>query len=260
MQVLLLLLYSLLFSTQQSNTTVGGVIPISLGLSRKTSKAVQTKGGAGKSGSASSVGDVRLTKELKQKIFVRDEHTCQCCGFKSKKYQEILFADGDSGNFSEDNLKTVCIFCHQCHNLDKVNVMRSGVLLWLPEISQADLHHIVRAIYVARISQGPIADAARRSLDALMQRREVVRSRIGTDDPYILSTVLSDYLTESHYANRDQKLEGVRLFPLDRRIIKEADLEFNQFPQILAFWRSKDGPFGGKTPQKWFDIYHSIQA
>ena len=138
--------------------------------------------------------------------------------------------------------------------------MKSGVLLWIPEIDQADLHHIARAIYVARISQGPISDAARRSLDALMQRREVLRNRIGTDDPYILATVLKDYLTDSHYANRENKIEGVRLFPLDRRIIKESDLEFNQFPQILAYWRSKDGPFGGKVPQKWFDVYHSIQS
>ena len=234
-----------------------GQLPISLGLSRQTLGANKTKSGARSSGSVSD--DPIITKEIKQKIHTRDNDTCQCCGFKSKKYQEILYLDGNKSNLSEDNLKTTCIFCHQCFNLDKVSTMRSGVLLWLPEIKQSDLHHIARAVYVARISQGPIADAARKSLDSLMQRREAVRARIGTDDPYILGTVLKDYLTDGHYSNRDTKIEGVRLFPLDRRIIKEADLEFNQFPQILAYWRSKDGPFGGKTPQKWFDIYHQIQ-
>ncbi len=236
------------------------LLSISLGLPRQRLGVGQIKSGASKSGSASSVsaeGKI-LTKELKQKIFSRDNDTCQCCGFKSKKYQEVLFVDGDHNDLSEGNLKTTCIFCHQCFNLDKVSVMRSGVLLWLPEVSQADLHHIARAIYVARISQGSMADAARKSLDTLMQRREEVRTRIGTDDPYILAMVLQDYLTNRHYHNRDKKIAGVRLFPLDRRIIKEADLEFNQFPQILAYWRSKDGPFGGKTPQKWFDIYHQV--
>lgn len=232
--------------------------PVSLGLSRKA-KVGGAKGGAGSVGSASSVGTDVLTKEMRQKIFARDNDTCQCCGFRSKKYQEILFLNGNSADLSEENMATTCIFCNQCFNLDKVSSMRSGVLLWLPEIKQSDLHHIARAVYVARISQGPIADAARKSLDSLMQRRDAVRARIGTDDPYILATVLKDYLTDAHYAARDKKIDGVRLFPLDRRIIKEADLEFNQFPQILAFWRSKDGPFGGKTPQKWFDIYHSIQ-
>jgi intracellular multiplication protein IcmJ len=104
-----------------------------------------------------------------------------------------------------------------------------------------------------------MAEAARQSLDALMKRRAVVRERIGTDDPYILATVLKDYLTEQHYQRRADKIEGIRLFPLDRRIIKEADLEFNQFPQILAYWRSKDGPFGGAPPQQWYNVYHSVQ-
>lgn len=234
------------------------LMPISLGVSRTVGKATKKQGGAGKSGSASSVKG-GIPKELKQEIHKRDDHTCQCCGFHSKKYQDILFANGNTSDLSKENLKTVCIFCHQCFNLDTVSTMRSGVLLWLPEISQADLHHIARAIYVARISQGPIAEAARSSLDALMQRRVVVRERIGTDDPYILSTVLQDYLNNAHYNQRDKKLDGVRLFPLDRRIIKESDLEFNQFPQILAYWRSKDGPFGGKQPQKWFDIFHELQ-
>jgi intracellular multiplication protein IcmJ len=128
----------------------------------------------------------------------------------------------------------------------------------LPEIPQYKLHHIARAIYVARISQGQMADAARQALDALMQRRESVRNRIHTDDPYVLSTVLRDYMTKKYYAQRESKLEGVRLFPLDRRLIREADLEFNQFPQILAYWRSKDGPFGGKVPTGWLDIYRDI--
>lgn len=230
---------------------------ITLGVSRITGKVI--KNGAGKSGSISSDKITPLSKEDKSKIFERDNYTCQCCAFKSKKYQDILFENGNPADRSEKNLKTVCIFCHQCFHLEQVSTMRSGVLLWLPEIKQSDLHHIARAIYVARISQGPIADASRKALDSLMKRRDIIRERIGTDDPYILSMVLKDYLNDNHYAHRDKKLDGIRLFPLDRRIIKEADLEFNQFPQMLAYWRSKDGPFGGKTPQKWFDIYHKIQ-
>lgn len=204
--------------------------------------------------------DQKLPNETKQKIFERDNFTCRCCGFTSKKYQEIHYLNGDTQDFKEANLLTVCIFCHQCFNLEKVSEMRSGVLLWLPEIEQAELHHIARSIYVARISQGPVAEAARKSLDVIMSRREEAKTRISTDDPYILSTVLRDYLGASHYKDRMVKLAGVRLFPLDRRIIKEADLEFNQFPQILAYWRSKDGPFGGKAPPQWISIYQKLAS
>ena len=137
--------------------------------------------------------------------------------------------------------------------------MRSGVLIWMPEMTQADIHHIARAAYVARISQGPIADAARRVLDIFMQRREEAKKRLGTDDPYLLASVLRDYISSNAYEARQKKLEGIRLFPLDRRIIKEADLEFNQFPQILAFWRSKNGPFGELMPKQWIEIYKKLQ-
>lgn len=230
--------------------------PVTLGIARPTGNP-KKQSGAGKSGSSSAM-EGKLSKEQKQKIFERDNYTCQCCGFESKKYQEVLHKNFNTTDHSDDNLLTVCIFCHQCFNLETVSTMKSGVLVWLPEIEQTTLHHIARAIYVARISQGPVAEAARKSLDTIMGRREEVKNRIHTDDPYILATVLKDYLGPKHYAQRDKKLGGVRLFPLDRRIIKEADLEFNQFPQILAYWRSKDGPFGGKTPPQWISIYQQL--
>jgi intracellular multiplication protein IcmJ len=241
-------------------------IPITLGIARpgsqsKGDKSKTDKNGArDNSGSASSSSGSasKLANPVKQKIFESDGFKCQCCGFESKKYQEILFLNGDSKDHRPKNMATVCIFCHQCFNLDAIAQMRSGVLLWLPEIEQADLHHIARAIYVARISQGPVADAARKALDVLMARREEVKRRLGTDNVYILGSVLKDYLSQAHYAARKKKLDGVRLFPLDRRIIKEADLEFNQFPQILAYWRSKDGPFSGKTPPQWTSIYQQL--
>lgn len=222
-------------------------IPVTLGIVRKA----PSKNGKG---AKSAV----LTAEHRQKIHERDGQACRCCGFKASKYQEIHFINGVETDTRPENMATACIFCHQCFNLEQVGNMRSGVLVWLPEISQEDLHHVARAVYVARISQGPVADAARRSLDVLMQRREEARKRLGTDDPQILASVFHDYISDRAYEARVKKLEGLRLFPLDRRIIKESDLEFNQFPQILAYWRSKDGPFGGRIPRQWIDIYRDL--
>lgn len=228
--------------------------PITLGVNRP----IPQKPGAKDKGAAAVPVDKKMPADLKARIFERDSHTCRYCGFLSRKYQEVNFLNSDKTDWNEKNLATACIFCQQCFGLDEVSAMRSGVLLWLPEIEQAELHHIARAIYVARISQGPVADAARKALDVLMARREEVKKRISTDNPYILATVLRDYLGPKHYDMRAKKLKGIRLFPLDRRIIKEADLEFNQFPQILAYWRSKDGPFGGKAPPQWISLYKEI--
>lgn len=190
-------------------------------------------------------------KQLKLKIFERDDHTCQCCGFVSEKYQELLQKDMNPQNYQADNLATVCVFCHQVFHLEKVADMRSGVLVWLPEIGQAALHHIMRAVYVARVTQGPMADAARKLHDILMYRREAAKERMGTDDPAVLARIFQDFLEDREYHVRDKKVDGLRLMPLDRRIIKEGDLDFNQFPQILAYWRSQKGPFGDVMPSKW---------
>lgn len=234
-------------------------LPLSLGIARASAPHGSGKNtsGAGTPGSAFSVVK-KISTDLKNKIFERDGHSCRYCGFHSKKYQEVHFLNNDKTDHSEKNLVAACIFCQQCFNLEDVSSMKSGTLIWLPEIEQADLHHIARAIYVARISQGPMADAARKALDALMARREEAKKRISTDNPYILSLVLKDYLSPAQYDARERKLKGVRLLPLERRSIKEAELEFNQFPQILAYWRSKDGPFGGKIPTQWASIYKDL--
>ena len=198
-------------------------------------------------------------QELRPKILERDNHTCRFCGFQSQKYQEVAFLNGNGDDARPDNLATACIYCHQCFDLEKTSQMNSGVLIWLPEIEQAELNNIARALYVARISQGTMADAARAGIDSLMQRREEAKARLATDDPFFLATVLRDFLGPKHYAARVQKLDGVRLLPLDRRNISEGELKFNQFPQILAYWRSKDGPFGGSPPSQWKTLYAKMK-
>ena len=230
--------------------------PITLGIA-PAKRGTQNLSGGADDGAASGVG---LTPAIRQKILERDNHTCRLCGFKSDKYQDIHFLDGDVTNLQADNMVTACIYCHQCFDLEKVAEMNSGVLVWLPEIGQAELNHIARAIYVARISQGSMSDTAKHTLELLMARRQDVKERINTDDPYVLASVMRDFLGPRQYAMRGKKLEGVRLFPLDRRIIKEGDLEFNQFPQILAYWRSKAGPFGGKVPSQWKNFYAELIA
>lgn len=219
--------------------------PVILGVSRPTP-----------SGRAS----VSVAPDLRQAVLDRDDYTCRYCGFRALKYQEVQPLIGSGADVRLDKLATACIFCHQCFNLDRVGQMRSGVLIWLPEISQVDLHHIARAVYVARVSQVPASEASKRILEILMRRREEVKRRLGSEDPQLLSLVFREYLTERQYGLRGKKLEGIRLFPLDRRIIREADLEFNQFPQILAYWRSKDGPFGSRMPQQWLDMHRDLMG
>lgn len=202
----------------------------------------------------------RPSEEIKQQVLQRDDFTCRYCGFQSKKYQEVNYVGkGDKASGLGD-YAAACTFCYQCFHLERVDRMQSGAIIWLPEIGQAALHHLCRAIYVARISQGPMADAARDAMEALLARKEESKNRLGLDSPRILATVLQDFLEVSEYKARNTKLKGFRLLPLDRRIIKEGDLEFNQFPQILAYWRSKDGPFGELPPRHWVKTFYDLKG
>jgi len=234
-------------------------LPIPLSLSADAFQTNKRQGNDGMVVAPSSF-DPNANEETRKKIFERDNHQCQYCGFESQKFHLVHVKDGNLKNTADDNLTTSCIFCHQCFHLDKISTMKSGTLIWMPELTQAQVHHMARSIYVARITQGPMAEIARSTLEMVMKRREEAMERIKTDDPNILSIVLKDYLTKAHYDQRLEKLDGIRLFPLDRRTIKEGDLEFNQFPQILAYWRSKDGPFAALNPNDWIKQYTDLRA
>jgi intracellular multiplication protein IcmJ len=193
-------------------------------------------------------------------IFARDDNTCQCCGFVSQKYQQILQLDGNPNNMAPDNCLTTCVFCHQVFDLHHTAKLQSGMLIWLPEIGQAALHHLMRAIYVARVTPGSMADTAKKLYEQLMQRGTEAKHRLGTTDPASLAIVLREFLGGAQYAARKQRLEGIRLLPLDRRMVVEDNLEYNQFPQILAYWRSKNGPFSPLPAADWLKLAEQLAA
>jgi intracellular multiplication protein IcmJ len=241
---------------------------LNLALSNEAFEAQDRQGSDGMV-AAPHAFDPNADEKTRDRIFARDNHTCNFCGFQSKKFQLVLdrskteLAKQDNkiaALTGDDALVTSCIFCHQCFHLEKVADMKSGTLIWMPELTQPQLHHLARSIYVARITQGPMADMARRTLEMIMKRREEAIERVKTDDPRILSLVLKDYIPRKAYDARHKKLDGIRLFPLDRRTVKEGDLEFNQFPQILAYWRSKDGPFAALNPNDWINHYAQLKA
>ena len=235
------------------------LLPIELSLSADAFKKNKRQGNDGMV-VAPSAFDPNADEETRKRIFERDDYTCQYSGFRSEKFHLVHVRDGNPLNTSDDNLVTACIFCHQCFHLDKVGEMKSGTLIWMPEMTQAQVNNLARAIYVARITQGPMTEIARNTLEMIMKRREEAIARLKTDDPHVLSLVLRDYLTKGQYEKRHEKLDGIRLFPLDRRAVTEGDYSFNQFPQILAYWRSKDGPFANMNPNDWLKRYTELKA
>lgn len=199
---------------------------------------------------ASSTG---LPAATRSKVFARDDFTCVFCGFRSQRFQEIrpTNPDGDARPNRADDWVTCCHMCDQVQSLERAGIMGEGILIWLPEMTQAQLNHTLRALYVAKSVEGESAEAARRGLDALKARRDEAKRRLGTDDPMILAATFGDQISGDVYADRANKLEGIRFMSLDRKLQRTAAGEVDRFPEMLAYWKSKDGPFGNAQPSSW---------
>jgi intracellular multiplication protein IcmJ len=189
----------------------------------------------------------------RSKILARDDHTCVYCGFRAERFQEVrpLNAEGIARPAQADDWVTACHMCDQVLSLQRVGMLGEGILIWLPEMTQGDLNHLVRALYIARASDGDAGEPARRGLEALKARRDEAKKRLGTDDPLILATVFADFLDSEDVQGRADRLEGLRLLSLDRRLQRSSAGEVDRFPDMLAYWRSREGPFGNSPPKDW---------
>jgi intracellular multiplication protein IcmJ len=192
-----------------------------------------------------------LPKAKAEKILKQDDFTCRFCGFRSIQYQRTVPF--------KDDFVTACGFCEQVLFLERAGMMGTGVLIWLPEISQAELNHIARAIYVARAEDGSdMALTAERALDALMARKTEAKKRLGSEDPLLLSAVLTEHLSDKERAVATGKLDGIRLLPLDKHMVRSRSGDINGFPQIVKFWRSDRGPFAKLPADSWKDLFAKV--
>lgn len=197
---------------------------------------------------------------MAEKAQKRDDYACRFCGFRSKQYQRsIPFADA-----GDPPVATVCTFCEQVLNLERAGITGAGLLLWLPEMSQVDLIHVTRAIYVARAEAksqgGAMAALATRALDALTARRAEAKKRLGSDDPLLLATILRESLDADERSAAAAKLEGIRLLPSEKYMMRGKKGDANQFPQIAKYWASASGPFGAWPAGKWQEILQKAVA
>jgi intracellular multiplication protein IcmJ len=208
--------------------------------------------GVGRSSGAGGGGGKPPTKTEAEKILKRDDFTCRFCGFRAVQYQRIVP--------TSDGFVTSCSFCEQVVALDRAGIMAGGILIWLPEITQAELNHIARAIYVARADNGTMEPIATRAFDALIGRRVEAKKRLGSDDPMLLATVLHEHIKDSERDAAVAKLEGIRLMPLDKHMVRTRGGDANGFPQIVKFWRSEAGPFADMPTTDWQGLFDKIAA
>ena len=156
-------------------------------------------------------------KATAQKVHARDLNTCQYCGFQSFTAMDVVNADFDMSNQSMDNLITACPLCSQCHFLEHVGESDSGggVLIYLPEISQAVLNGHCHVLFCALNTTSSFYGEAQEIYRQLKSRSSIIEDYFGEgmSNPAVMGRAILD----SHVKNTREKglklLENVRVLP-----------------------------------------------
>lgn len=153
---------------------------------------------------------------IAEQVYQRDNYTCQFCGFQARQYQEIVNIDGNYNNNKVSNMITSCCFCSQCLFLESVGLdeMGGGQLIFLPEISQADLNSFCHVLFCAMGNGTGYQDSAQAIYRSLKFRSQQVENKFGasTSNPSVFGQLILEYQSKNPESTVDI-LQGIRLLP-----------------------------------------------
>ncbi len=155
----------------------------------------------------------RRFEEYSQKIWQRDEFTCQFCGLQTKKHQEIINLDQNYHNNKLANLVTACSLCTQCFFLESVATYGGGVLIYLPEISQNHLNGFCHLLFTAMNNDTQYKETAQNAYRNLKLRAQVLEDEWGTQmqEPSIFGQLI---IESENKGLLDKKIfSTIRLLP-----------------------------------------------
>lgn len=160
------------------------------------------------------------------KIYDRDNFTCQYCGFQARRFQEVVNLDGNYTNNKFSNMITACCFCTQCLFLESVGVdeMGGGQVIYLPEMSQPDLDSFCHVLFCAMGNGTGYQDTAQAIYRSLKFRSQPVENKFGsgTSNPSALGQLLLEY--QSKHPDKIQAiLKDLRLLPSYTKFKKQLD-------------------------------------
>ena len=138
---------------------------------------------------------------FQDKIQVRDQHTCQYCGFCAYQNLEVINRDGNYRNNRASNLVTACDLCAQCFFLESIGKgdFGGGALIYLPEMSQGQLNAMTHVLFASMVSSSAMAVQARNVYRSFKLRAQIVEKQLGEglSNPALLGRLMVDANRES---------------------------------------------------------------
>lgn len=153
---------------------------------------------------------------VERRILERDAYTCQYCGFQAQEFQEVINLDGNYTNNVSSNMATACCFCKQCLFLQAAGMdeMSGGQLIYLPEMSQADLNSFCHVLFCAMGNNTGYQETSQSIYRSLKFRSQSVENKFGsgTSNPSILGQIIIESRASSPKKHANI-LKDLRLLP-----------------------------------------------
>ncbi|OGT63697.1 MAG: type IV secretion protein IcmJ [Gammaproteobacteria bacterium RIFCSPHIGHO2_12_FULL_45_9] len=154
---------------------------------------------------------------FQKKIHNRDHYTCQFCGFQAKENFETINLNSNYLDNKRSNMVTACGFCAQCFFLEAVGKsdFGGGVLVYLPEMKQAELNALCHVIF-SSIAYGLHGAVHGKNIyRSLKLRAQLIEERIG--EGFSNPAYFGQLLIDANAAERERLLEvmtpSFRLLP-----------------------------------------------
>lgn len=152
-----------------------------------------------------------------EKVFKRDEYTCQFCSFQARLHQEIINLDQNYANNKMENLATACVFCAQCFFLESVGKtdFGGGTLIYLEDMSQGELNALCHVLFASIITGTSYSANAKNIYRSLRLGSQVVETHLGDgfSNPALLGQMMIDGPVENIKALHEKIAPKLRLLP-----------------------------------------------
>lgn len=156
-------------------------------------------------------------RKFSERILIRDNYTCQFCGFQAKQFQEVVNLDRNFYNTKMSNMVTACCFCTQCYFLEAVgrSDYGGGRLIYFPEITQADLNGLCHVLFCAIANASSYRTDAQNIYRNLKFRSQMVEQELGEgmSNPRLFGQVLIESDIKASDRIDQQILSKIRLLP-----------------------------------------------
>jgi intracellular multiplication protein IcmJ len=165
-------------------------------------------------------------KSYEKKVFQRDRHACQFCGFQAHLFQEVVNLDNNYANNKLPNLVTACCFCAQCLFIESVGVggYGGGTLIYLPELTQTELNSLCHVLFCAITNDTGYKVSAQNIYRNFKFRSTLVEEKFGegTSDPAIFGQLMIDAgVTQEDI--KKQLFQNIRLLPSRAKFRKQIE-------------------------------------